>query len=256
MNSKRVPVGFGAAALVLSILACSLPSNPKPTPTPTAVPLYQQVTLTSVDHEETGSSPNYTLKTHTPFLSGPNDPRVASFNQQMAELVEWEVDLFMQNLEMLPVEPISGGSFLEVGFELVSPVQNFLSLKFTVDFYSDGAAHPGSYFHALTFDLQGGSVVALAQLFLPGSDYLSAISELCITELISRDIAFDPLQTSGAEPSVQNYKNWNLTADGLLISFDPYQVAAYAAGPQMVMLPYEQLSSISDPSGPLAEFLP
>lgn len=256
MFRDRVAPILGAAVTILSILACRYPSISRSTPTPTQIPLYQQVMLTSVDHEETGSGPNYTLTTHTPVLTGSDDPRVESFNKQMAELVKMEVDLFRQNLAMQPVEPISGGSFLEIGYELVSPWQNILSLKFTVNFYSDGAAHPGSYFHSLTFDLQGGSVVALAQLFVPGSDYLTTISELCVTEISSRDIAFDASQTSGAEPSVQNYKNWNLTAEGLQISFDPYQVAAYAAGPQIVTIPYEQLISIIDPSGPLADFLP
>jgi len=44
----------------------------------------------------------------------------------------------------------------------------------------------------------------------------------------------------------------NLEAEGLRITFDPYQVAAYAAGPQVLFIPYSELQSISNPQGPIA----
>jgi hypothetical protein len=243
-----------ALVLMMSVLACSL--SPVATPVPTEIPLYQQVTLTSVDYEESGTGPNYTLTTHTPALTGSDDSRLTNFNQQMTAIVQAEVDSFKQNLLMLPVEPIANGSFLEVNFEQVSPAGNLTSLKFRVNFYSDGAAHPGSYSHTATYDLQAGSFLTLDRLFTPGADYLTAISDYCIAELLSRDIAFDPAMITGADPDVVNYQNWNITADGLLITFDEYQVAAYAAGPQLVTIPYGELQSIINPDGPLAEFLP
>lgn len=253
MPSNQKPLFLTVVVLLSSMLGCS----PSPAvPAPTDIPLHQQVTLTSVDYEESGTRPDYTLKTHTPVLTGSDDPRLTNFNQQMATLVQQEVDAFRQNLRMLPVEPIGMGSYLEIGFEQVSPVGNLISLKFTVDFYSDGAAHPGTTSHTATYDLEAGAFLALDRLFLPGADFLKTISDYCVTQLLTRDIAFDPLFTTGANPTVENYRNWNFTADGLLITFDAYQVAAYAAGPQLVTIPYAELQSIIDSQGPLAHLLP
>jgi hypothetical protein len=37
----------------------------------------------------------------------------------------------------------------------------------------------------------------------------------------------------------------------MLVFFDPYQVAPYAAGPQAVTIPYAALADVADPAGPL-----
>jgi hypothetical protein len=41
----------------------------------------------------------------------------------------------------------------------------------------------------------------------------------------------------------------------LLITFDEYQVAAYAAGPQTVVVPYSELKGLIDPQGALGNFI-
>jgi Protein of unknown function (DUF3298) len=246
-----------AILLVLVLLACNLSTNVStPTETSTPPPLYQQVVLTFVPFSESGTGPDYTISALTPLLQGSVDSRVLAFNQAMAALVQQEMDAFRQNLLMLPAEPITGGSSLNITFEKTSPPGYLLSLKFTVDFYSDGAAHPGSYSHTATYDLEAGSFLTLDQLFTPGADYLGAIATFCKAELAARDIAYDPSMNTGADPIPENYQNWNITAGGLLITFDEYQVAAYAAGPQLVTIPYANLQSIIAPQGPLAEYLP
>ena len=40
--------------------------------------------------------------------------------------------------------------------------------------------------------------------------------------------------------------------DGLLITFEMYQVAPGASGPMQVLVPYEHLQTVIDPQGPLA----
>jgi hypothetical protein len=52
----------------------------------------------------------------------------------------------------------------------------------------------------------------------------------------------------------ENYAVWNLSAEGLVITFNEYQVAAYAVGPQVVVIPFTALKDISDPRGPLTTF--
>jgi hypothetical protein len=151
--------------------------------------------------------------------------------------------------------PGSAGSFYDQSYELISPPGNLVSLKFQIMIYIQGAAHPGTHMRTVTYDLEAGSDVRLEQLFLPGSNYLERIANYCIAQLGSRNIGFES-SSNGAQPLQENYGNWNITSDGLLITFEEYQVAAYAAGPQEVNVPYAELQSIIDPHGPLAGFLP
>jgi hypothetical protein len=41
----------------------------------------------------------------------------------------------------------------------------------------------------------------------------------------------------------------------LAITFDEYQVAPYAAGPQTVVVPFSELTNLLNPEGPAKSFL-
>jgi hypothetical protein len=83
------------------------------------------------------------------------------------------------------------------------------------------------------------------------SDY--AVKDL--TEQMREKMSGDDPDTDwireGAGPKEENYKNWNISPKGLEISFDPYQVASYAAGPHEVTIPLSALTDVIDPNGPL-----
>ena len=173
----------------------------------------------------------------------------------MTLLTQEEIASFKDNARMVQPVPGSVGSFIDQSYELLSPLGNLLSLKFEIMTYIQGAAHPGTHSRTVTYDLEAGADVRLEQLFLPGSDYLGTISRYCIAQLETRDIGFEAF-SQGAQPVMENYGSWNITPDGLLITFDEYQVAAYAAGPQVVVVPYAELQSVIDPTGPLKAFMP
>jgi hypothetical protein len=59
----------------------------------------------------------------------------------------------------------------------------------------------------------------------------------------------------GAAAELSNYDNWAITKKGLRITFDPYQVGPYAAGPQQVVVPYSALKEIIKPDGPVKQFV-
>lgn len=218
--------------------------------TPTALPLYQRVTLGSTPLMESDKAPDYELQAQVPVLTGSDDLRVVTFNQAAERIVQNQIDSFKQMLGDMSIVPIVAGSGFYLQHTLLSPPGNILSLKFEISQYADGAAHPFGYSITLNYDLEQGQEVGLEQLFLPGTDYLQVIADYCQTELKKRDIGFD-IFTEGANPTPENYRNWNITANGLLITFDEYQVAAYAAGPQTVVIPYAALKDIIDPQGPI-----
>jgi hypothetical protein len=252
---------FVTGPFLLFILACNVlaprptPTAAPPTPTATPIPLSQQVTLVPKLFEETNQSPPFTITSQTPQLAGSDDPRVTAFNQRISDLVEKEVDVWRQGFLQNPVPPMTSGSFLEVTYTLISQYDEIWSLKFDFHFYSDGAAHPGSYSMTINYDLGRGGELALGDLFLSGSSYLEAISEYCIAEL-SKQPFFDGAFTTGADPTLENYRNWNIMPEGLMITFDTYQVAPGAAGPQVVVVPYDRLKSLANPQGPLSGMSP
>jgi hypothetical protein len=95
----------------------------------------------------------------------------------------------------------------------------------------------------------------LSELFLPDAKPLPVIADFCKKELAKRDIGF-AMFAAGADPTAENYTVWNISADGLVIVFNEYQVAAYVAGPQTVVIPFGELEKIINPSGPLAGIKP
>jgi hypothetical protein len=255
-----------ASFILIIILACNAlvpaPTTPVQPTAPiiptgtnlvTSVPLSQQVTLISQPFSETNQTPPFTILSQTPQLAGSDDPRVQAFNQRLNELVQKEVDTFRQSFLQNIAPPISTGSFLEVTYTLVSQIADIWSIKLDFSFYSDGAAHPGLYSITVNHDLGQGRKLALSDLFLPNSNYLEVISNYSIADLKRQNPDIDDSFLGGTAPTSENYRNWNITTDGLMITFDEYQVAPYAAGPQKVIMPYNELQAVIDPKGPLGK---
>ncbi|HLO30176.1 MAG TPA: RsiV family protein [Anaerolineales bacterium] len=252
-SHKLILVSF----ILLFILACnvfaSIPTATPVPPTATPVPLSQHVTLISAPFNETNQTPRYTITSQTPQLAGSDDPRVGAFNQRLNELVTKEVDTFRQSFLQNTAPPVTEmGSTLDVTYTLVSQIADIWSLKLDFSFYSDGAAHPGLYSRTVNYDLGQGKELALGDLFLPNSNYLEVISNYCIAELSKQPFFEGPFR-EGAQPTPENYRNWNIAKDSLMITFDEYQVAPYAAGPHTISVPYSTLQAIIDPQGPLAK---
>jgi hypothetical protein len=270
MNShtRKLTIASALVVILATTLACSatptaLPATSPPTlpltetslPTQTPVPLYLQVTLTPVPDNETGDNPAYSVQAQIPSLQGSNDARVTNFNNEMNQLTQEEIARFKDNVRV--THPVAGspGSAFDQSYAVLSPSGNLLSLKFDIYIYIDGAAHPTTHSRTVNYDLEAGADLSLGQLFLPGSNYLQVIANYCVAQLQARDIGFEAF-ASGADPISANYSSWNVTPDGLQINFDEYQVAAYAAGPQIVTVPYAELQSVVNPNGPLQAFLP
>ena len=263
MNRKSILVF--TSFIVLFLLACNAtfsvgyptPTIESPTaiPTNTFVPISGQVILVSQPYIETNQDPVFTITAQIPQLSGSNDPRVSTFNQLLNDIVQKEIAVFRGEFTRGPIFDVSTNSFLEVTYELLSQYSDIWSFKFYYSFYVNGAAHPGDFSHTVNYDLEIGQELALGDLFIPGSDYLGVISNYCLDELRKEPYS-DSFTTSGADPTLENYRNWNISPNGLVITFDTYQVAPGAAGPQIIVVPYGQLTALIDPQGPLAFLTP
>lgn len=253
------------ASLTLSVvLACNAlvpgtatPSLVPPTATTIVVTLSPtpQLILSSVSIYEDNQAPSYRIKAEIPTLQGSTAFSVVNFNTAMTNLVNDEIDRFKKSTAELPADTPSPGSSFDVTYTLVLQRPNFWGFKVDFSGYSAGAAHPYHYSKTVNYDLGLGRQLELSELFLANTDYLTVIAEYCIAELSQRDIGFEGF-SDGAAPTPENYRNWNIAPDGLMITFDEYQVASYAAGPQTVIVPYAELKAVIDPGGPLSGLIP
>jgi len=137
-----------------------------------------------------------------------------------------------------------------------------ISIELDVGTYYHGAAHPNSNSEVLNFDVRNGKTLRLADLFNPGAKYLQAISSYSIKDLKKQSAAKgadsmleDDTIESGAGPSAKNFQSWTITKKGLGITFDSYQVGPYVAGPQYVLIPYQDLKEMVDINGVLGPLL-
>jgi hypothetical protein len=149
------------------------------------------------------------------------------------------------------------GSDLSIRYSFGLAQDDLISVKFDVSSYFQGAAHPSSSSVVLNYDLKNGKPLKLADLFKPGAKYLQAISSYCIADLKkqAKDKGLiDEQIESGAAPLAKNYQNWTISKRGLGITFDTYQVGAYAVGPQFVLVPYSALKDLIKPDGPIGQF--
>lgn len=129
--------------------------------------------------------------------------------------------------------------------------EDFIAVQFAFDAFH-GGAHGMQYFQQLNFDVANKKILQLPDLFIADADYLAQLSTYCRNDLLSRvnEIGSDSTMVEpGVKPELANFKDFELTSQGIKIYFSPYQVAPYASGPQEVKIPYANLEKILLPDG-------
>ncbi len=129
-------------------------------------------------------------------------------------------------------------SFMWIRYDVPLLTPDLVSIRFAVDYYMAGAAHPNHFFKVLNYDLKEDREISFDKLFNNSTVTLNFLSKASKASLDKPDF---PMFEEGFAPKKENFTNWNLTKDGFRISFDPIQVAPYAAGPQEVLIPYKEL---------------
>ena len=222
--------------------------------------------LVSRQIREENPERRYSIYAEYPQIEGATDARVGDFNQRARALVAAKVEEFKKNVAQEvtgPPEHTAMGSDISIGYDLGVGTDDLISVQFQISDYYSGAAHPNHHTEVLNYDLKAGHVLKLGDLFKPAALYLRTISDYSINDLKQQfrkqgtedPAMFDAGVEEGAAPNADNYKSWLITRRGLQITFDPYQVAPYAAGPQQVVIPYATLGEIINPEGPLAPIL-
>jgi len=222
-----------------------------PTPTPANPPPF---VISALGFNETGPNSEYTITAQIPAILENTDPRASKFNEEMQTLVQNEIAGFKKAVAEIPHDPASATNFLDVKYGLLFQNDHIVSIKIEFSAYT-GGAHPYGYSAPVNYDFNQGRSLSLDELFLPNSNYLELIASYCIAELSKQPFFEGPFQ-EGAQPTAENYHKWNIANTGLVITFDEYKVAPYAAGPQVMVVPYSGLQAVIKPQGPVAGITP
>ncbi|HJZ80550.1 MAG TPA: RsiV family protein, partial [Pyrinomonadaceae bacterium] len=213
--------------------------------------------------KEANKDKRYTVEAEYPQIDG--DARFEGFNREARNLISKDVAAFKTAETSADAESVTDvpsetqNSTLEAGYDFRYATDDLISVEWNEGTYSRGAAHGNSLTQVLNYDVKKAKKLALADLFTDKSKYLTAIANYCMKELKERAKKEDSMIMEdqiepGAGPRADNYRAWAITKKGLWITFDPYQVAAYAAGPQYILVPYSALKDIIKPDGPIANF--
>jgi hypothetical protein len=222
--------------------------------------------LGSKEIREKKARPRYEIAVEYPQLEGgaAAGEAAAGFNRAAREWATKAVGEFKADVqEAGEAAGTEQASDLHVSYGVGVATDDLVAVQFEVSNYFSGAAHPNHHTAVINYDLRRARRLQLADLFKPSALYLRALSEYCVRDLKRQsrgDGTAEPMLTDeaieeGAAPNADNYSSWLVTRRGLQITFDPYQVGPYAAGPQRVLVPYAALREHIDLDGPLAPFV-
>lgn len=199
--------------------------------------------------EETGT---YIMNIEYPELDYSNE-----INEMIEGKIESEKELFIAEAVSLELsaEEIEESGFGKSGMWITYTVyllnDDYISLAFETSIYNSGAAHPYSYTEVFNYDVKNEKELLLVDMFVPDTMFWEAISATVIPKIKDKlygdELANDEWIEEGAGPEPENFHAFNITEDGFIFHFFPYQVAAYAAGPQEIEVKFEELSAILMP---------
>jgi hypothetical protein len=239
--------------------------------------------LSKVRIKRASKNPCYKINAETPKLVGGGAARTEPFNKAVTDLAanyynnlkkttEGDRDPLTQEDKSTPDrcntdtegEPGLDAldlQLLQVRYEVTGANKDFVSVLFFLHEYLG----PGSGFQwakSFNYDLNRSAPIKLADLFTPKSNYLKVISNYSIRELkkvyrIKKLMEWDTGNwlEEGAGPKSANFSSWNITPNGLQITFDPYHFSVSAnTGFNEVVIPYSALKPVIKPDGLLARF--
>lgn len=171
-------------------------------------------------------------------------------DQFVAQWLQDQQQGFISSYTYVPEMPAYTNAWdMSISYEWFSHASDTISVLFSIGFYT-GSAHPNMDYHSFTFNQADQRELTLAEVFRDGQIPWTDISIMVQEDLKAKlggesaDMAWIE-QGTGTNPD--NYKNWVITEDSLIFYFPPYQVTAYAAGPQQTQIPFVALHTLLAP---------
>lgn len=122
--------------------------------------------------------------------------------------------------------------------------KNYLSYVFYTSTYT-GGAHPDNQIFTINYDIEKNKLITIDDLIINDSTLLALSTEsrrlLKQNQNIGKDQNSLNMLMSGTTPNKDNFKNFVFSENGLIIYFEPYQVAPYSSGSFKILIPYNKI---------------
>lgn len=188
------------------------------------------------------SGKNYTIEIMYPNVLGVENGQV---DIEIYNFVEKIISSFKEKVSA--ADAWSGENSLKVFYEPYEINKSFVSIRFEVSEYT-GGAHPTSSSQSFNYDLKNNKIITLSDVFDSNKNYIKTISEKTIQYLLKlnteNEFSDEEWIRDGAGPKEDNFKTFTFSKDTIVFYFDPYIVAAYAAGRQDVIFSFKSLKDI------------
>ena len=163
-----------------------------------------------------------------------NNEIARDINRERVEFLKaWEE---LQQLPQMP-EGIKKAAHFWGTYAIKLNKNQLLSLT-VQEYYYAGGAHGSTATWAYTMDTGSGKMLGLADIFKSGADYQGWLNEW-IREEIRRN-GKNHYYFEG----VQDQQRFYLMEEGLVIFFQPYEIASWADGYIRFVIPYDQIREL------------
>lgn len=183
--------------------------------------------------------PNKDYLVYYPQIQGiRSDTEQKKVNDRLAELAGVK--------EISPNQQLSY-SFTS-NFEIFFFKNRLVVLQINSNVYSFGTPHGIPIKMFAHIDLESGAMYELKDLFKPNSSYGVVLSEI-IKEQLRINPDANPLVNPNAIKEITPNQKFYVDDNHLYIYFNPYEIAAYAAGFPTFRIPFSEIDSIINKSG-------
>ncbi len=266
VSSTKV-VSEAAAAPVVPVVepaaeAADASNNNLPLANERAIEITSNMKVESQTKQQQDETMHYKIEVSYPQIKGENlSASAKQFNRVIDSMVNEEMNHFkklvtmdMPHMKTLPQDIQRNSLKVDYDLDVVKPKNNtIVSVRLSTEGMQAGRAHPYHNNRVVNFDLTSGKILTLNDLFKKNSQFLkllAAYSNKSLNEKLKKD---NWMVEQGTKADPKNFKNWNLQADSLLITFDEYQVAPYVYGKQEVEVPYSALVKILADKTPISD---
>ncbi|MEP6707604.1 MAG: RsiV family protein [Pyrinomonadaceae bacterium] len=121
--------------------------------------------------------------------------------------------------------------------------ERLISFRLTHGVMAAGQMHPIAYYETINYDLAKQRPLLARDVL--GRGYLkifSAYSRKYLSE--TYEIPNEDWFIEGTAPRLRNLGNWSVVPDGMLISFEDYQVSSHSFGQPELIVPYSELRKV------------
>lgn len=187
------------------------------------------------------STDYYTISIYYPLT------KYDTLNQAVSSILNSYIDQLKGSIDdnsKKQIEQTKAKYFLDIKFNMYKYL-HYVSYVFYISNYT-GGAHPNAYFSTVTFDKNKLKLVTIDDLLKQNKALLVELSQYTYNDLVNnatiKDIGALDMVKDGTEATKENFRNFALTSDGMMIFFEKYQVAPYVAGEFAVSVPYDKIN--------------